>query len=71
MPGAAYLSEIACFGLPAIRFAREAVQRAADLPVSEGLKIEAGLNTQVFQTEELDEGMAAFLVKHAPRFQGR
>ena len=69
--GMAYLSEITQFGLPAIGLAREAVQRAMDTPVSEGLKIEADLNTIAFQTEDAIEGLTAFLEKRKPSFKDR
>ena len=69
--GIDYLSEITRFGLPAIRLAREAVQRAHDLPVSEALRAEADLNTLAFQTEDLVEGTAAFLEKRKPVFRDR
>ena len=67
--GMAYLGEITQFGLPAIGFAREAVQRALDVPVGEGLKIEADLNTLSFQTEDAIEGLTAFLEKRKPAFR--
>ncbi len=69
--GMAYLAEITQFGLPAIGLAREAVQRALDTPVSEGLKIEADLNTIAFQTEDAVEGLTAFLEKRKPAFKDR
>jgi enoyl-CoA hydratase len=67
--GMAYLGEITGFGLPAIGFAREAVQRALDVPVGEGLKIEADLNTLSFQTDDAIEGLTAFLEKLKPTFK--
>lgn len=69
--GKAYLAEITRFGLPAIGFAREAVQRALDVPIGEGLKIEADLNTLSFQTEDVTEGLSAFLEKRKPGFKDR
>jgi enoyl-CoA hydratase len=69
--GMAYLAEITQFGLPAIGFAREAVQRALDVPVGEGLKIEADLNTLSFQTEDAIEGLTAFLEKRKADFKDR
>lgn len=69
--GAAYLREVTGFGLPAIAAAREAVSRALDLPVSEGLKVEADLSTLVFQTEDSTEGMTAFSEKRPARFEDR
>ena len=52
-------------------FAREAVSRALDTPLSEGLKIEADLSTLAFQTKDAAEGMAAFVEKRKPKFRDR
>src|SRR3546814_598267 len=38
----AFLGDITCHGLPALAFARQAVTRALDLPIHEGLKVEIG-----------------------------
>lgn len=62
---------ISGFGLPALRLARDAVKRALDVPLHEGLKIEADLNTLAFQTEDATEGMNAFMEKRKPRFRDR
>lgn len=65
----AFLGEVTRFGLPAISFAKEAVMRALDLPVHEGLKVEADLSTLSFRTEDADEGLAAFVEKRKPSFK--
>jgi enoyl-CoA hydratase len=57
------------YGLPALRFAREAVVRAGDTPLHEGLKIEADLSTLAFRTGDAEEGMAAFVEKRHPEFK--
>lgn len=57
------------FSLPALAFAREAVMRAGDTPINEGLKIEADLNTLAFQTEDAAEGMTAFIEKREAKFK--
>ena len=49
--------------------AREAVQRALDTPIGEGLKIEADLSTLAYRTEDADEGMAAFEEKRKAEFK--
>ena len=51
------------------RAAREAVMRAGDTPINEGLKIEADLNTLAFQTEDVKEGMSAFIEKREAKFR--
>lgn len=69
--GIAFAREFSGYGLPALGFAREAVQRALDTPVHEGLRIEADLSTLAFQTEDAAEGMAAFMAKRKPVFKDR
>ena len=67
--GLAYVREFAGFSLPVLRFARQAVQRALDVPVGEGLKIEADLATLTYRTADAEEGMAAFSEKRKPDFR--
>ncbi len=67
--GMAYAREFTCYSLPVLGFARDAVKRALDLPVYEGLKVEADLNTMSFQTEDCVEGTDAFLNKRKPVFR--
>jgi enoyl-CoA hydratase len=50
-------------------FAREAVSRALDTPLNDGLKIEADLSTLAFQTEDAEEGMSAFSNKRKAVFR--
>lgn len=59
------------YGLPALRLARDAVRRALEVPLHEGLKIEADLNTLAFQTGDAVEGMNAFMAKRRPKFKDR
>lgn len=68
---AAFLGQVTCHGLPAIAFAKDAVTRALDLPIHEGLKIEADLSTLAFQTEDAAEGLTAFVEKRKPTFKDR
>jgi enoyl-CoA hydratase len=67
----AYARQFSGYGLPALRLARDAVKRALDVPLHEGLKIEADLNTLAFQTGDAAEGMNAFMEKRKPGFQDR
>lgn len=69
--GIAYAREFSGFGLPALRLAREAVQRAATTTLTEGLRVEADLNTLSFRTEDAQEGTSAFLEKRKPAFKDR
>lgn len=63
-----FAQRFTCFSLPALQFARDAVKRALDAPVHEGLKIEADLATLAFQTADAEEGMAAFEEKRQAKF---
>ena len=67
--GVAFASEFSRYSLPVLGFAREAVRRALDNPVNEGLRIEADLSTLAFQTADAAEGMDAFIAKRKPQFK--
>ena len=69
--GIAYAREFSGYGLPALRLAREAVQRAATTTLTEGLRIEADISTLSFRTEDAKEGTSAFLEKRKPAFKDR
>jgi enoyl-CoA hydratase len=64
-----FAREFSSFGLLALGFAREAVNRASDVPIHEGLKIEADLSTLAFSTSDAEEGMAAFTEKRKAVFK--
>jgi enoyl-CoA hydratase len=55
----------------AIRACLEAVLRGIDLPLEQGLELEAELFSSLFDTEDMREGTRAFLEKRAPVFKGR
>lgn len=69
--GCAFAREFSGYSLPVLGFAREAVQRAGETPLAEGLRIEADLSTLAYQTRDAAEGMAAFIEKRKPRFEDR
>jgi enoyl-CoA hydratase len=69
--GIAFARDFTSHSLPVLGFAREAVSRALDTPLDEGLKIEADLSTLAFQTEDSVEGMTAFIEKRKPQFKDR
>ena len=69
--GAAFARELTGHGLPALRFARDAVKRALDLPLHEALAVEADLSTLAYRTDDAREGMTAFLEKRRPSFKDR
>jgi enoyl-CoA hydratase len=64
-------SVIAGFSLPAVMMAKEAINRAYEVPLSEGMLFERRLFHSLFATEDQKEGMAAFVEKRAPRFKHR
>lgn len=69
--GVDFAREFSQFSLPVLGFAREAVTRALDAPLHEGLKVEADLSTLAFRTEDAAEGMAAFIEKRKAKFRDR
>ena len=78
VPAAALLEEalaaakaIAQFSLPAVLMAKEAVQRAYEAPLNEGLLFERRLFHSLFAATDQKEGMSAFLEKRPPRFTNR
>lgn len=54
----------------AIRSCIEAVTRGTDLPLNEGLQLEAKLFAELFATKDMREGTRAFLEKRKPEFTG-
>ena len=64
----AFAREFTGYSLPALGFARDAVMRAHDTPIHEGLKIEADLSTLAFRTRDAEEGMSAFAEKRKAEF---
>ncbi|HEX5452952.1 MAG TPA: enoyl-CoA hydratase-related protein [Stellaceae bacterium] len=69
--GQEFAREMTGFSLPVLGLARDAIRRAHDLPLHDGLKIEADLATLAFQTEDAEEGMTAFVEKRQPVFRDR
>ena len=65
----AYAREFSGHGLRALQFAREAVQRALDVPLNEGLRMEADLSTLAYRTADAEEGMQAFVEKRKAKFR--
>jgi enoyl-CoA hydratase len=55
----------------AVRFIKEAVLSAFEMPLQDGLSYEKRLFALLFATEDQKEGMRAFLAKEQPTFQGR
>jgi enoyl-CoA hydratase len=55
----------------ACRYALDAIRRGSEMPTSEGLAYEATLFGLCASTEDMKEGMTAFLEKRPARFTGR
>ncbi len=55
----------------ALKLAKEAVLKADEMSLSEGLEYERRLFYSLFSTEDQKEGMKAFLEKRKPTFVGR
>ena len=67
---AAAAATIASFSKPVTMVAREAVERALEVGLSEGMVFERRTYYALFSSNDQKEGMAAFLEKRAPRFTG-
>jgi enoyl-CoA hydratase len=65
----ALVREFSSYSLIALGLARDAVVRALDVPIHEGLKTEAELSTLIFSTADSEEGMAAFVEKRKAVFK--
>ena len=55
----------------AVGLIKRACQSGAEAPLSVGLALERELQQRLFESLDAQEGLAAFLEKRAPRFQGR
>ena len=58
-------------GQLAIRMALKAMNISMEVPLSEGLKVEAALFGECCSTEDFKEGTKAFLEKRKPEFKGK
>jgi enoyl-CoA hydratase len=64
-------AKIAEFSLPAVMLAKEAVDRAFETTLAEGLRFERRIFHSLFALEDQKEGMAAFIEKRRPAFRNR
>lgn len=63
--------KIAGFSMPATMMVKEAINRADELTLAEGLRFERRLFHSLFATEDQKEGMSAFIEKRKPAFKHR
>jgi enoyl-CoA hydratase len=57
-------------GQLAVRMSMKAINASLELPLSEGLKVEAGVFGESCSTADAQEGISAFLEKRKPAFKG-
>lgn len=69
--GREFAAQFTGYSLCASLLAREAIQRASEVSLEDGLKIEADLSTLAYQTVDAVEGMNAFVEKRKPVFKDK
>jgi enoyl-CoA hydratase len=62
---------IAAMSLPVLMVAKEAVNRAFETTLAEGIRFERRTFHSLFATQDQKEGMTAFVEKRTPKFQNR
>ncbi len=63
--------KIADFSQPAVMMVKEAVNRADEVTLAEGLRFERRLFHSLFAMDDQKEGMSAFIEKRTPSFKNR
>jgi enoyl-CoA hydratase len=63
--------QIAALSLPSVMTAKEAVNRAFETTLAEGVRFERRVFQSLFATEDQKEGMDAFIAKRPPAFKHR
>ncbi len=64
-------TKIASMSRPAVLMAKEAINRAYETTLAEGVRFERRLFHSTFATEDQKEGMAAFIEKRKPSYKNR
>jgi enoyl-CoA hydratase len=67
----AMAARIAGMSRPAVMIAKEAVNRAYETSLAEGVRFERRVFHSLFATEDQKEGMAAFIEKRKPNFKNQ
>jgi enoyl-CoA hydratase len=62
---------IAAMSLPSVLGAKEAVNRAFETSLAEGVRFERRVFHSLFATADQKEGMAAFIAKRPPKFENK
>jgi enoyl-CoA hydratase len=62
---------IASMSLPSVLAAKEAINRAFETPLAEGVRFERRVFHSLFATADQKEGMAAFIAKRPPKFENK
>jgi enoyl-CoA hydratase len=62
---------VANMSLPAVLAAKEAVNRAFESGLSEGIAFERRIFHSLFATDDQKEGMKAFIEKRTPKWKNR
>ncbi|MCP4417635.1 MAG: hypothetical protein GY805_13515 [Chloroflexi bacterium] len=66
------LAEQICANAPlAVQTAKLAAWQGLDLPLADGLRLEQALAEPLRQTDDVQEGIAAFVEKRKPQFKGK
>ncbi|MGR3310369.1 MAG: enoyl-CoA hydratase-related protein [Candidatus Brocadiales bacterium] len=63
--------KIAAKSLPVISLALKAINEGLERPLREGLTLESNLFSKVFETEDVREGLSAFIEKRQPGFKDK
>lgn len=72
MDAAIEMANRICANAPlAVQTAKLAVWKGLDLPLADGLRLEQALAEPLRQTEDVQEGLAAFAAKRRPQFRGK
>jgi enoyl-CoA hydratase len=78
VPAASLLDEalkvaetVAAMSLPSVLAAKEAVNRAFETPLAEGIRFERRIFHSLFATRDQKEGMTAFVEKRPPKFENK
>ena len=64
-------TRIAAMSLPSVLAAKEAVNRAFETSLAEGVRFERRVFHSLFATHDQKEGMAAFIEKRPPKFENK